>query len=461
MPVPIPRRPAAPISRLPVELLSTIFLLTAHTPDQDTDEEDQGSITPCLSLSSTTPDVLAAVCKHWREVALGTPRLWTRICVTIGDIVYSRRGEVFASAARYAARSSKCALDIFIDARDPEWDFSEHDPYIDDPYDYKHPFQPEHMRRILSILLPHARRFRTLAVLTDRWEAMHTTLDCLSMEPAALVSGSRPLPPSLPLLESLVLMRCNEFVSYHPDFTPAGRQDAPLPFSALLRQRGPAPVLPRLKTLVLSGVHTQWALLPHLLPPPCPAASTGLETLELSYHSASVRPTERELRALLTRCSAHLTALTVRVSGPRPSACASPLPLPPVALPALATLTLGYDDAHAAAVLVSALHAPHATALALEDASCPAREDAEDAEPLLDALARVAGRAFPAVRALAMRQVDAPAEAFEALYGALPALRALAVEDMFLLGGAGLAREVEVAFAPPAPPSLPSGRMAT
>ena len=108
-------------------------------------------------------------------------------------------------------------------------------PYIDDLYDYTHPFRVEHMHHVLNILLPHVRRFRSLAILTDRWAPMHTALDCLSMEMPSFVSAPQPLPSSLPLLETLVLMRCNEFVSYHAEFSPTDRKDpAYLPFSALL-----------------------------------------------------------------------------------------------------------------------------------------------------------------------------------------------------------------------------------
>ena len=114
----------SPIACLPVEILSHIFLLAAHTPDEDV-EPPEDEISPCLSSSSTSPSVLAAVCRHWREVAIATPRLWTRICVTIGDIMYRRRGGTFSAVSRSVARSGKCPLDILIDARDPEWDFSE------------------------------------------------------------------------------------------------------------------------------------------------------------------------------------------------------------------------------------------------------------------------------------------------------------------------------------------------
>lgn len=122
----------APIARLPVELLSYIFVLGAHTPDPERPSADEcglgyestDDISPCLASSSaTSPDVFAAVNRHWRSVAVATPQLWTRICVTIGDVM--RGGLPFAAVSRSVSRSGKCPLDIFIDARDPDWDFSE------------------------------------------------------------------------------------------------------------------------------------------------------------------------------------------------------------------------------------------------------------------------------------------------------------------------------------------------
>ena len=122
---------STPIAQLPVELLSYIFVLGAHTPDPDRTSEDgygpeqenSDDISPCLASSATSPDVFAAVNRHWREIAIATPQLWTRICVTIGDVM--RRGPPFSAVSRYVSRSGRCPLDIFIDGRDPEWDFSE------------------------------------------------------------------------------------------------------------------------------------------------------------------------------------------------------------------------------------------------------------------------------------------------------------------------------------------------
>ncbi|KAI0635350.1 hypothetical protein C8Q77DRAFT_1072572 [Trametes polyzona] len=484
----------APIARLPVELLSYIFLLGAHTPDPEeaglADDapgglgEGSGSlhersddISPCASSSSMPPDVFAAVCRHWREVALNTPQLWTRVCVTIGDLMHDEASGWFPAVSRYVSRSGRCPLDIYIDARDPEWDFSENDsfgaiisPYIDETYDYTHPFRVEHMHYVLNILLPHIARVRSLAILTDRWAPMETALECLSFENPQFVSRPNPMPKSLPALESLVLMRCNEFVSYNPLFSPAERRDSVLlPFSGLLSApeplHAPTPVLPGLRRLTLSGVHLDWSSLPALLHPPWSTSKPVLQRLELSYHSPEVRPSEAEFRGMMEMCDS-LQSLAIRVSGPRspttPSACSFTHRTLPVELPRLETFELGYDDVYSAMHLLETINFDSVKRLVLEDASSPARDETLDADPLLWACSKVAapsssehGRPlFPRADSVILRRVEASAEAFEAFYGALPNLRELAVAHMFLLGGKALAdRNVELKFVPPDVPA--------
>ncbi|KAI9057699.1 hypothetical protein FKP32DRAFT_1597912 [Trametes sanguinea] len=486
----------APISRLPIELLSYIFILGAHTPDPDnsepggieegdtgiaSDSNDKEDISPCLSTSSTPPDVFAAVNRHWREVALNTPQLWTRVCVTIGDIEHGNSEGWFPIVARYLARSGQCPLDVYIDARDPEWDFSEEDsigavvsPNIDETYDYVHPFKVEHMHYLLNTLLPHIARMRSLAILTDRWASMQTALECLSFRDPTFVSLPNPAPLSLPLLESLALMRCNEFVSYHHRFSPPGQhKPAYLPFRGLIPLSEPSypreerPLLPRLRQLVLSGVHLDWASLPLLLPPPRLSGNLGLKRLELSYHCAEVRPTEKELREILQRC-ASLRTLTVRVSGPQtpesPASCSAVASMAPVALPCLKTLELGYYDVDAIAALTSIIDCSEVEHVALEN-SYPVRDESLDAGPLLLACTKVTSLTslrcgqpiFPRAKTVALRRVEASAETFEAFYEALPSVRELTVAQMFLLGGKALtSRDVNLTFIPPDSPIAPS-----
>ncbi|KAI0354124.1 hypothetical protein OH77DRAFT_1522041 [Trametes cingulata] len=486
----------APIAKLPVELLSYIFILGAHTPDaNDTLTHDgEGSndcnasgpdgrydISPCVSSSSTPPDVFASVNRHWREVALGTPQLWTRICVTIGDLMHSGEGKWFPAVSRYLWRSGKCPLDVYIDARDPDWDFSESDsigavisPYIDETYDYTHPFKVEHMHYVLNLLVPHIVRMRSLAILTDRWAPMETALQCLSLKDPGFVSCPSPFPSSLPLLESLVLMRCNEFVSYHPQFSPADRRHpAHLPFSGLLAASGRSnvekPLLPRLRQLVLSGVHVDWSSLPQLLPSSPTSDGVGVRRLELSYHCADVRPREEEFRDILQACQ-RLESLTVRVSGPQspdsPVSCSPTISAPPIALPRLEAFELGYDDIYTATAILDSMDFAQVRHVVLEDASSPARDETLDAERLLLACAKTTSPTsanygkplFPRALSVILRRVDAPAEAFEAFYESLPCLRELTVAQMFLLGAKALTdRDVRLTFIPSGGPvSAPS-----
>ena len=107
----------SPISKLPVELLSCIFM---HSSESNTDE--------CLPFDSSTvrtPLILSCVCKHWRNVARNTPRLWARICITSELLVDNDSLDHFSHVLTCLSLSRHCPLDILIDARDEDWDFSE------------------------------------------------------------------------------------------------------------------------------------------------------------------------------------------------------------------------------------------------------------------------------------------------------------------------------------------------
>ncbi|KAL0953739.1 hypothetical protein HGRIS_004928 [Hohenbuehelia grisea] len=64
------RNALAPVSRLPPELLARIFLFCATPPTQD-DFGGHSSLSWMKEVSH--------ICQHWREVALGCPRLWSNI----------------------------------------------------------------------------------------------------------------------------------------------------------------------------------------------------------------------------------------------------------------------------------------------------------------------------------------------------------------------------------------------
>jgi F-box-like len=128
--------PAAPIHSLPVELLSYIFTLSAHTSfvaDDDVAEPSPSDF-PFDPANMLTTIAISTVSRYWRDVALSTPALWTDICVSTelpdDDDEESRqlRNTMKPNAYRiatYLARSGNAPIDILISARDPDWDFSE------------------------------------------------------------------------------------------------------------------------------------------------------------------------------------------------------------------------------------------------------------------------------------------------------------------------------------------------
>ncbi|KAH6879590.1 hypothetical protein BKA70DRAFT_1475013 [Coprinopsis sp. MPI-PUGE-AT-0042] len=174
----------------------------------------------------------------------------------------------------YLALSRQYPLDILIDARDYEWDFLEDDVSIPGGVDcYAPPFSSSHMKTSINgPLLDHG----------------------------------------APLLESLSLMRCNDFISFAPEFQPAClKSPAFLSPSNNLLSRQSGPILPRIKHLALRGVHVDWTSLGAALS----ATRTGLYSLELGSHCTDVRPTATEFHKLL-EASPCLQKLVVSGSGP-------------------------------------------------------------------------------------------------------------------------------------------------
>jgi len=363
----------SPISRLPVELLSCIFMLSS---EPDTDE--------CLPFDSSTvrtPLILSRVCKHWRDVARSTPRLWARICIT-SDLseddgspdppshVNMRHINTCLSLSR------NCPLDILIDARDEDWDFSEPE-IMPVEFDSTHDpsFAPALIESALPLLTPHLRRWKSLTILTDTWAPMFVAL--YNINPHLTTLGA-------PLLESLTLMRCNDFVSFSPEFRP--RHLAKPEFLTQRKHYGDASVgpnndhslvtmLPRLKHLTLGGVHVNWEALAGAVED---SQVGGLKTLCLSSHSLQVRPTQRDFRRLLN-ASAGLEALSVRGSGPASSSDTLPNgSVKKLRLEKLQRVEVGYRSVGEAKAVFELISAPATKGLVLEDVSHPA--DLEDVD---------------------------------------------------------------------------------
>lgn len=388
-----------PIQRLPVELLSYIFLL--GTEDLSKQDGSDRSL-PFNTESIKTPLLISSVNKHWRNIALNTPALWTTLCVT-ADMVHAQEDhdislyttDVFNTAhlTTYIQRSRRHPLDILIDARDQDWDFSEpefvHSSHrfkyfadfpsrIPSEYEcdtYTPPFSSIHMSTAISLLLPHLCRWRSIAILTDSWAPMYAALQ--QIQPVITTFGA-------PCLESLTLMRCNDFVSYSSTFQPHEMKGPA--FLTLADEHSSRSLLPRLKNLTLRGVHVDWSSLASVLY----HSHASLRTLELASHSLDTRPSFHEFHNFLAAASS-LNKLVVSGSGPylpdidddEDESILNDDDLCPVLLPNLRDLTIGYRSAYEAQVLLESINAPSAQVLTMEDSAYPGEAEDIDAGKLL------------------------------------------------------------------------------
>lgn len=232
-------------------------------------------------------------------------------------------------------------------------------------------------------------RWRSLTILSDTWAPLRVALERLSVP--ALIKGS-----GAPRLETLMLMRCNEFLGHLDTFSPRTQHmfDG-IPFAALTGaphddisvQSHP---LPKLQNLTLVGVHLNWThfsrhTLGAALNQPLSRVSGCIQSLELSQHCREVRPTFDEFTSILNACPL-LRKLVIRVSGPRFDAEVQRSDRP-ISLPLLEEIHLGYTNVEDAAMLLNHIHAPNLATLSLEDSNHIASPDDEDSGPLLTYLA--------------------------------------------------------------------------
>ncbi|KAF9261615.1 hypothetical protein L218DRAFT_904971 [Marasmius fiardii PR-910] len=386
-------RSQPPIQRLPVELLSYIFVLGTHSPPNHSASEQEPQEAPSFNADSVkTPLVFTAVNRHWRTVALNTPALWTSLCITVGSLdgvtdTETPRAPVLNTShvTTYLSLSRNYPLDILIDARDVDWDFCEPEiPNLHDYIDYSPPFSPQTMVAVVSLLLPHLSHWRSIDILTDTWAPMYAALNTLSE--SLTTRGA-------PLLESLTLMRCNDFISHSPQFQPRHMRH-PL----FLKPRTASAVctlipglLPRLRNLTLRGVHVCWSSLSRLSG--TGSSSSSLLAIEFSSHCLDVRPSLDEFRAILSACPM-LRKLVINGSGfalAKAKAKSKPGPMnralveceEPILLPHLQELCLGFRSTLDGRKILALLGAPNVRKLTLEDASHPGELDEVDANGVL------------------------------------------------------------------------------
>lgn len=193
-----------------------------------------------------------------------------------------------------------------------------------------------------------------------------------------------------PLLESLSLMRCNDLISFSPQFQPQHlKEPAFLKKSDTTDETDIECMLPSLKHLLLRGVHVDWDALGHSLSTSSSSSSeSGLTSLDLAWHSHDVRPSPEQFHQILSSSSG-LRSLVLSGSGPTvPPEDSAPSTVAhrgyaPAHLPHLRNITVGYRTAAEGRVALELIDAPNVKELSLEDTSYVGDPDVVNAGPLL------------------------------------------------------------------------------
>ncbi|KAF9648766.1 hypothetical protein BDM02DRAFT_2074223 [Thelephora ganbajun] len=297
------------------------------------------------------PDILSHVSSRWRAIALNATALWTFVVVTFpvvaGQIARARAG---------LSRSRDRPIDVYIDVRDPDWNWES-----DEGQDR---MRSVFVVEIMQWLEPSHHRWRSLTVLTDTWTPMHTFLSYSTMF------------SSLPELERLSLTRCNAF---------AGLPDAPDPVpSHPVELFGGNANLPKLRHVTLSGAHVDYSC----------TGFKGLLSLDLRHQARRVSPTTRQLRQLLHASpelkTLSLVALNPNLEEPEQDG-------PTVSLAHLTDLTLGWWFVEDAVKLLEVLQLPVVENIVLEDIAPTLLQHsyiARDSTPILDTLVKMGNRPY-------------------------------------------------------------------
>lgn len=313
------------------ELLSQIFILAAH------DSHDRYD-------AILYPIVVSHVCAAWRQIAISTSGLWTSIILT-----HPSPWSQLSRTVTYLSRSRNRPLDLFLDFRDPSWNWEE----------ASHTFGWKHMENAIRLLIPHVERWHTVELLTDTWAPIFTFLWYTRKVKSA------------PVLETISLSRCNVY------FASKGEMFSPVALKQPIPLFGDAEALPALCTVSLAGVHVDWSI----------SNLRNLKELELKYHASDVMPTLVDFVAILADCP-DLEYLTVLGWGPQfeekegDGDIQSPLV---VTLPHLKHLTIGFLDAQYAIKMLSIFDLPVLEGLTIEDISSTLHSsDHQDASSILD-----------------------------------------------------------------------------
>lgn len=250
--------------------------------DEDSDEDsdsDGGLSVESVLVDDSFQVTVSHVCKHWREVALDTPALWSEIDIETGR----HAAPSYRRASTYLSRTKEYPLSIAIDVNvchsDDESVYSERS-------DSQSPETSTQLQGIMDLLLPHTRRWRKFKVTAEDYFHFHTILNRLCDAPPAS------------LLESLDLHHFDEELEPEPYSFPHPSHKTPF---VLFGDHAP-----KLRHVSLYGVHIDWHNTTFL---------KNLHSLELAYLSQDVRPSFDEFFTIL-RSSLELHTLDLCMAGP-------------------------------------------------------------------------------------------------------------------------------------------------
>lgn len=218
------------------------------------------------------------VCKHWREVALDTPALWSDIHLETG----SNATPSYRRASAYLSRSKGHPLSIFIDVDERDDDES----VYSEQSDHQPPITSFQLEAILDLLLPHISRWRKFKLAAEDYLYFYTAMSRLSAAPPAS------------LLEYLELHHLEDELEPDRHFFPYTNHKTPF---VLFDNNAP-----KLQHVSLYGVHIDWHNTTFL---------KNLHHLELAYLPQDVRPSFDDFFAIL-RSSPGLRSLDLCMSGP-------------------------------------------------------------------------------------------------------------------------------------------------
>lgn len=243
-----------------------------ETDDADSDTSGSSDFAPPWPPFQI---VVSHVCRHWRNVALSTPTLWTTI------VVVPEARPPYDLVTTMLERSKGVPIDIYVNCEPDEPDDGNLAAAGDAPSDAD-------LEVLYDMLTPHVHRWRTIEVSVSEYHHMFVFLNAVS----------DPLISAASQLTTLQL--------YHHEETEEFDNFGYPSLSRSLTLFGG--VAPCLTCVVLWGVHVDWDQ-------PWIASASKLVELELAFHAEDVRPTWAQLTTIL-RSAAALQKLSLRMSGP-------------------------------------------------------------------------------------------------------------------------------------------------